>query len=310
MIMKTALFTSVAFALLFFSCNKSDNPDKPTLPDTQKYPVRFDVSGFDRTITEFGRTDSLPVHISHLYYIVYTPTGEAVRNLEQTAGDENFGTFHDSLPAGRYHIALLATETPANIRDHGLSEIPRFLIFPSGDAFYRGIEIDVNGAVNQIVSLDRIVTRLKLVFTDRIPYDAKEVKMTVAQYPLPAPSVFSPLMAALDLFSGTMATPHPVDRWDYSDIGRLFLPEDKGMINWSMETTLLLLQPTSVAVELTTLTTTGSMIARKEIYDVRMEPGKTTVLSGNGFDNPVNGDGVSFIINDPVWSEDSIGVEF
>lgn len=309
--MKPALFASLAFALLFSSCEKNDRPDKPEPPkSTQKYPIRFDVSGFDRTITEFGRTDSLPGHISNLYYIVYTASGGVVHRVDQTVGDDHFGTFYDSLPAGRYRIALLATETPANIRDHGLSELPYFLIYPSGDAFYRGIEVDVNGAVNQIVSLNRIVTELKLVFTDRVPYDAKEVRMTVAQYPLPQPSEFSPLMAALYLFSGTMATSHPVDLWDYSDITRLFLPEDKGTINWSMETTLLLLEPTQVAIELETLTTTGSVIARKEIYDVRMEPGKTTVLSGNGFDNPVNGDGVSFIINDPEWSQDSIGVEF
>ncbi|MBO9152995.1 hypothetical protein ACFOTA_12310 [Chitinophaga sp. GCM10012297] len=308
--MKTVLFTPLAFALLFFSCQKNDKPDNPKPPDsTQKYPVRFDVSGFDRTITEFGRTDSLPAQISNLYYVVYSATG-VVHLLEQVAGDENFGTFHDSLPAGKYRIALLATEGPANIRDHGLSELPYFLIYPSGDAFYRGIEINVNGAVNQIVSLNRIVTKLKLVFADRVPYDAKEMKMTVAQYPLPEPPGLTPLMAALYLPSGTLATPHPVDVWNYSDMTWLFHPEDKGMTNWSMETTLLLLEPSTVAVEFTTFTTTGSIIARKEIYNVRMEPGKTTVLTGNGFDNPVNGDGVSLIINDPVWSEDSIAVSF
>lgn len=309
--MKTALFASLAFALLFFSCQKTDKPDKPEPPDsTQKYPVRFDMSGFDRTITEFGRTDSLPGHISHLYYIVYTEGRSVVHRLEQTAGDEHFGTFYDSLPAGKYRIALLATETPANIRDHGLSELPFFLIYPSGDAFYKGIGIDVNGAVNQIVSLDRIVTKLKLVFTDSVPYDAKEVKMAVTQYSQQEPSASSPLMAALDLFSGTTATPHPVDLWDYADIPRLFLPEEKGMINWSMETTLLLLQATTVAVEFKTLTTTGSVIAAKKIDSVRVEPGKTTVLSGKGFDNPGNADGVSIIINDPGWSEDSIAVSF
>lgn len=305
--MKTALLTSLAIALLFSSCKKDDKPGEPAPPgSTQKYPVRFDMSGFDQSITEFGRTDSLPGHIGYLYYIVFTQTGDFVRKLEQAIGDENFGTFYDSLPAGRYRIALLASETPANLRGHGLIEDPHYLFGPSGDVFYRNIELDVNGAVNQTVSLNRIVSKLKLIFTDRIPYDARDFDMAITHYPV----VEQMLMSAIGLASGGLATPHPVDLWDYSDVGRLFIPGDKGVINWPYEITVLMLEPTRVTVRFTTYATTGEIYATKEIFNVAMMPGKTTVLTGKGFDSPVNSDGVNFVIEDPEWAADTTLVTF
>lgn len=308
--MKTSILTMLACLLLFTSCKKNGQPEPPD--NTQRYPVRFDVSGFDQEITGFGKTtaDTLSNHISNLYYVVFSG-GNAVHKIEQVAGDENFGTIYDSLPAGSYTIALVGSKAPVTLRSYGLNEEPRLLVFPRTDVFYKRAVINVNGAVNQILVLDRIMSKLKIVLKDRVPYDAGTISVTPAVFPPPDPFSPTPLVAAFDLANGAML-PHggPDDLLRYYPNPYTFTDAEKGMLNFTTEMYLLMPQTDTIAVQIKTTYTNGTNIAVKDIYNVRMETGKTTVLSGKAFDNPGSDSGVNVIINNPAWSGDSVLVNF
>lgn len=307
--MKNSVITVLVALCLFVYCKKPHDPDDPHNPGNgKKYPVCFTVKDFDQHMENFGKTtaDTLSDYIDYLYYVVYPDGAPVLRKIVQTSADENFGIIYDSLPAGSYVIALVGSKDPVTLGYYHRDTTPNLLImnFPGTDVFYKRMLLNVNGAVNQVVSLDRIVAKLKVIIRDRIPYDANAIGAGPAVFPPIPGDVPQGLPRAFDLRSGErLLHGGPGDALLYSSIYHEFSPEEKGMQNFSMEDYILMPVADTITVN---IQSSGIQTFSKTIYQVSMTPGKRTVLSGNLFDTLGTSDnGVNVIINNPEWSPDS-----
>ena len=306
--MKNNAIPFLVFLCLFWCCKKPHDPHEPG--GTKKYPVNFTVSGFDQHMEELGKTtDTLTDYIGYLYYVVFQQDNGYVHKIEQVTTDDDFGTIYDSLPAGQYIIALVGSKDPVTLEDYHHEPTPNFLVmrFPGTDAFYKRLVLSVNGAVNQTVSLDRIVGKLKVIIKDRIPYDAHSIILTPSLYPPPVPDVPYGYPDAFNLRSGEMLpNGGPGDNLVYNGMYHEFTPTEKGMLDFSMEDYILMPVTDTFTVHLSAAYASGQTISSKILYNIRVSPGKRTVLSGKLFDNlPGNDSGINVIIANPEWSADS-----
>lgn len=100
--------------------------------------------------------------------------GTLIQQLHQTNTDEDFGVPVMNLAYGSHHVYFIAsrgTGADLNTTTHTIS-FSKVL-----DTFYKDYEVSVvatsNG--NRAVTLDRVVTRLRLTFTDAISADAATI---------------------------------------------------------------------------------------------------------------------------------------
>jgi hypothetical protein len=169
-----------------------------TKPKTTTYAVHFTVSGFTEQViqsigkkapaslrtssvnTDTSSTDTLNV----LYYEVYDSTGKVVNQIVQQNTDSNFGSISDNLPSGTYTIAFVAGKTGLTYTATGF-DLPNAYFYYADtigwhDTFFKKITLTVvGGAVNQNVTLSRIVAQLEVNINDAIPSNAAKILVTV-----------------------------------------------------------------------------------------------------------------------------------
>jgi len=285
----------------------------------KKYPVTFQISGFEQSFENLKTSDSLSKYIDVINYIVFNPTTrESIKLIDQRAQNDpapRFGVITDSLPAGQYIIGIIGSLGDVNIGHDAIDDSFFKLLWmplPGTDIFYKRIELTVSGSVNQIVSLDRIVGKLKVVIQDRIPFDAKriEIRPNIVDPHNPQQTVGSP--NGLNLIDGTMI---PVDSlgglFRYSPLQHDFTTEEKGMENFTIECYHLLKGATTIKVDITATDAQSRVLGAKTVQGVQLFAGKGTVLSGKLFDGLGTSDsGVNVILNDPEWVNDSVKINF
>ena len=170
----------VILAALFVACTKDDNP---VLSDSVA-KITFAISG-DFTLTSHDFTRSLTADgkdMTDVWVLDYVD-GTLVQQLQQsdnTAAD--FGTPTLNLSIGTHHIYFIASRGFAatlNTDDHTLT------FGTVRDTFWKDYAITITGGTSsgyRAVTLDRVVTKLKVVFSDAIPAGATTFNITPATW--------------------------------------------------------------------------------------------------------------------------------
>ncbi|TWF42276.1 hypothetical protein FHW36_10231 [Chitinophaga polysaccharea] len=318
--MKTLIFCTALLMVLLTSCSKSSHENIPK-DDSQKFAIKFDISGFNQMIGDFdgnarsasgGSTaktdpDTLKKYINYIYFYVFA-NGAKLKEVRQTSTDTAFGHIIDSMPAGNYNIAMIGSKDPVTIEPTYGDD--RFLVFglPGTDVFFKNIPISVSGAINQTMTLDRIVSKLKVVIKDKIPTGTKSITISLLSDPQRGGlEVVSMILNKLRLSRG-----EPVDGGQgLSGYSPDVIGTDTliGTENFSKEYILFAMSSTKTVVNLLSKDAQGVTISEKNIYNVTLVPGKRTVLSGNLF-TTTNLDGVNTSINNAEWAKDSVLINF
>lgn len=180
--MKHFMTLALAVAMTMTACNSSDD----TL-DTEvsgKVNMTFNVTG-DFTLSTHPITRSLTADgkdMTDVWVLDYVD-GTLVQQLHQsdnTAAD--FGTPTLNLSIGTHHIYFVASRGFAatlNTDDHTLT------FGTVRDTFWKDYAITITSGTassSRSVTLDRVVTKLKVVFSDAIPADATTFNITPATW--------------------------------------------------------------------------------------------------------------------------------
>lgn len=182
---QSVLFMLAVLSAAFISCsNDSDVLDNQEPQGTKEFT--FNVEG-EFTMTPFNSTRAATTALQaddkdmeDLWVLDYMGN-ELVQQIHQVKTEDNFGSPTLNLKYGKHHIYFIASrgQNPVLDTDNKIISFSKVL-----DTFYKDYTVDVVATTNgnRSVILDRIVTKLKLTFTDVIPEDAATFKITPATW--------------------------------------------------------------------------------------------------------------------------------
>jgi hypothetical protein len=176
------------------SCEKqilTDSPSDYSEYDGDRTRVTFAVSGYSQgntphpaavppasmfSVTRAASLNADGKDMTDIWLLDYQ-NGQLVQQLHQQAGDPDFGSPSLTMDYGQhtlYFVASRGKQPLLSTADHTISwQTP-------SDTFYKDYEVNVistsNG--NRAVTLDRIVTRLRLIFTDAVNEKTSTVNIT------------------------------------------------------------------------------------------------------------------------------------
>ena len=172
----SSFIAALAVAASLTACESSTPVDDPTVP------VRFFVQGdfsiantpFTRSLTADGKD------MTDVWVLDYVD-GLLVQQLHQTSEDDDFGAPTLSLSVGSHHIYFIASRgqgATLNTTAHTL-RFTKVL-----DTFWKDLSLDVITTSNgsQSVTLDRVITKLRLTLDDAIPATAATFNITPASW--------------------------------------------------------------------------------------------------------------------------------
>ena len=180
MIMKRYIITALAVAAILTACNSDDMHEADTTSTTT---ITFSMTGdfqlnthdFTRSLEADGKT------MTDVWVLDYVG-GVLQQQVHHTSADADFGTPTLSLGLGDHHIYFIASRGAGAV----LNTTTHALTFTSvRDTFWKDYEITISGGTssgNRSVTLDRIVTKLKLTFTDAIPEGAATFNVTPSSW--------------------------------------------------------------------------------------------------------------------------------
>lgn len=178
--MKHTIFTFlhiIIFAFFLAACN-NDSDNTPVLDDSVA-KITFNVSG-DFTLSTSDITRNLTADgksMTDVWVLDYVD-GVLKQQLHQTIDDADFGSPTMDLSLGTHHIYFIASRGAGA----SLNTATHVLTFTSvRDTFWKDYAITITSGTssgNRSVTLDRIVTKLKLTFTDAIPEGAATFNVT------------------------------------------------------------------------------------------------------------------------------------
>ena len=154
-----------------------------TAGDGSAVAITFNVQGdftfsthdFTRALTADGKS------MTDVWVLDYVD-GKLKQQLHQTSDDADFGSPTMCLPLGTHHIYFIASRGAGA----SLNTTTHALTFTSvRDTFWKDYEITISSGTssgNRSVTLDRIVTKLKLAFTDAIPEGAATFNVTPSSW--------------------------------------------------------------------------------------------------------------------------------
>ncbi|MFB6454908.1 hypothetical protein ACE38W_06520 [Chitinophaga sp. Hz27] len=309
------LISIVAIALLCLGACKKDNKQPATTTPTL-YPVAFNISNFTSTIGDInGRTgnsgantrpgDTLSPYINYIIYKVFdAANSNLIKTRIQTSADTAFGKILDTLPGGRYVFSVTASKDKFPTSQPSNDYIAAADV-PGTDVFYKNVTLNIDSTVNQTLTLARIVSKLRIIFKDHIPFNIKVLTI------LPDPNTGYSLPAGLQYSTGKIAAQFPPTSgtyWYYTF--PINIPDSlRGSANIKSE--VYLLNPGSMTIRLSVVATDTSnkAVFSRKIYNIPLEVNKLTVLSGYLFDTLPGGNGTSVnVLHD--WSTDSIVAGF
>ena len=173
---------TTALAVALFTACTSDNDQAPVL-DGSPVKITFNVSG-DFTLSTNDMTRALTAdgkNMTDVWVLDYLGD-ELVSQVHQVSTDPDFGTPTISLGLGTHHLYFIASRGSAatlNTESHTLT------FGTVRDTFYKDYTITITSGTSsgsRAVALDRIVTKLKLTFTDAIPEGAATFNVTPASW--------------------------------------------------------------------------------------------------------------------------------
>ena len=175
--MKQYIFMALAVAMTMTACNSND--DMPEADATGTATITFAMTGdFQLTAHDFTRSLEADGKTMTDVWVLDYVGGELKQQLHQTSDDTDFGSPTMDLSLGTHHIYFIASRGDGA----SLNTTTHALTFTSvRDTFWKNYEITISSGTssdNRSVTLDRIVTKLKLTFTDAIPEGAATFNVT------------------------------------------------------------------------------------------------------------------------------------
>ena len=176
--MKKNIFALFILALCLTACSSDDAPSMETV-DSEKVAVTFNVSG-DFTLSTSPITRALTAdgkEMTDVWVLDYVG-GVLQQQVHQTSADADFGTPTLSLGLGDHHIYFVASRGTGAILDTDAHTMTFTKVL---DNFWKDYAITITGGTasgSRAVALDRIVTKLKVVFSDAIPTGAATFNVT------------------------------------------------------------------------------------------------------------------------------------
>lgn len=179
--MKKNLLGLMAVALIMTACES--NPYMPYADPTEvvnkKVEVTFNIDG-DFTLTTAPITRALEADgksMTDVWVLDYVG-GTLQQHLHQTSSDADFGSPKLTLGIGTHHIYFVASRSTGAT----LNTTDKTLTFTKVlDTFWRDYELTISSGStggSQNVALDRIVTKLKLIFSDELPAETSTINVT------------------------------------------------------------------------------------------------------------------------------------
>lgn len=180
------LFLLAAAACLLAACERQ-SIDDATVPDASPVGKRFtftlkgDFSN-DWKPTTRGYLAADGKDLTDVWVLDYDGNGNLLQQIHQSDNTaEDFGQPVMQLKYGQHHVYFIASRGQSPM----LNTTDKTITFTKVlDTFYKDYEVTVvstsNG--NRAVTLDRIVTRLRLFFTDAVPDNAATINITPATW--------------------------------------------------------------------------------------------------------------------------------
>lgn len=169
----------IILAALFVACNNENS----SVLDGSPVKMTFAISG-DFTLTSHDFTRSLIADgkdMTDVWVLDYVD-GELKQQLHQASDDADFGSPTMNLSLGTHHIYFVASrgfEATLNTDDHTMT------FGTVRDTFWKDYAITITSGTassSRSVTLDRVVTKLKVVFSDAIPTGAATFNVTPATW--------------------------------------------------------------------------------------------------------------------------------
>ena len=182
--MKRLKFLAAIAALSLAACSTDEPAAESEKEETKTVDVTFEVRPDGWTITkEPMKTRALTADgkdMSDIWVLDYV-ADTLYQQKHQSSTDDDFGTVSMTLPVGSHHIYFVASRGQNPVLDTDAETITFSKVL---DTFYKDLELNVQATTNgaQAVNLDRVVTKLKLQFTDAIPDGAATFNVTPATW--------------------------------------------------------------------------------------------------------------------------------
>jgi hypothetical protein len=176
--MKQNIFVLCILAFCMASCANDDDRGLKT-SESETVSVTFNVSG-DFTLSMSPITRALTAdgkEMTDVWVLDYVG-GVLQQQVHQTSADADFGTPTLSLGLGDHHIYFVASRGTGAILDTDAHTMTFTKVL---DNFWKDYAITITGGTasgSRSVALDRIVTKLKVVFSDAIPTGAATFNVT------------------------------------------------------------------------------------------------------------------------------------
>ena len=178
--MKKMITTALAVAAILTACNSENDHEADATSTTT---ITFSMTGdFQLTAHDFTRSLEADGKTMTDVWVLDYVGGELKQQLHQTSDDADFGSPTMNLSLGTHHIYFIASRGAGA----SLNTTTHALTFTSvRDTFWKDYEITIisgTSSGNRSVTLDRIVTKLKLTFTDAIPEGAATFNVTPSSW--------------------------------------------------------------------------------------------------------------------------------
>lgn len=174
--MKRIFYMIIAAAMMVACNNDSDNTQ---VLDDSPVKITFNVQG-DFTLQTGDITRALTADgkdMTDVWVLDYVG-GVLQQQLHQVSTDADFGTPTLSLSLGNHHIYFVASRGTGATLDTNAHTLTFTKVL---DNFWKDYAITITGGTasgSRTVALDRIVTKLKVVFSDAIPTGAATFNVT------------------------------------------------------------------------------------------------------------------------------------
>ena len=174
--MKRYIITALAVATIMTACNSDDMHEADATSTTT---ITFSMTGdFQLTARDFTRSLEADGKTMTDVWVLDYMGGGLQQQVHQTSADADFGTPTLSLALGEHHIYFVASRGTGATLDTDTHTLTFTKVL---DNFWKDYAITITGGTasgSRAVALDRIVTKLKMVFSDVIPTGAATFNIT------------------------------------------------------------------------------------------------------------------------------------
>lgn len=167
--MRRIKYFGIALMAILSSC---ESPDLSNLDDSDDPQANLRVSIYQMGSTPFSALTRATDNCTRINYAVYTTSGTRVKQVNQQSSDANFGLASFQLEPATYQLVVVAHSGNGNPTMTDFKKIQFTNAQGFTDTFMHTETVEVTDEQQEIsITLDRIVSLCRVVFTNDIPAD-------------------------------------------------------------------------------------------------------------------------------------------